>query len=93
MGEGFPMGVLDAMAYGIAVVTTPVGGINDVMSNGINGLIYDTYNINELATCLEKLIKSKEYREQLVKEADKLVENEFNINNINKQLDQIYSTL
>lgn len=92
-GEGFPMGVLDAMAYGIAVVTTPVGGINDVMSNGINGLIYDTYNINELATCLEKLIKSKEYREQLVKEADKLVENEFNINNINKQLDQIYSTL
>lgn len=92
-GEGFPMGVLDAMAYGIAVVTTPVGGINDVMSNGINGLIYDTYDINELANCLEKLINSKEYREQLVKEADKLVYNEFNINNINKQLDQIYSTL
>lgn len=92
-GEGFPMGVLDALAYGITIVTTPVGGINDVMTNGINGIIYDTYDIQELANSLDKLIDSKELRDQLVKEGDKLVQNEFNINNINKQLDQIYSTL
>ena len=30
-GEGFPMGVLDAWAYGIPVITTPVGGIIDIM--------------------------------------------------------------
>lgn len=92
-GEGFPMGVLDAIAYGITVITTPVGGINDVMTNEVNGLIYDTYNIKELANCLEKAINSKDYRDRLVKEADKLVQNEFNIHCINKQLDQIYSTL
>lgn len=92
-GEGFPMGVLDAIAYGIAVITTPVGGITDIMHNGVNGLIFDTYNMDELANCLEKLINSKEYRDSLVKEADKLVDNEFNITNINKQLDLIYTTI
>lgn len=92
-GEGFPMGVLDAIAYGIAVITTPVGGISDIMHNGINGLIFDTYNMDELANCLEKLINSKEYRDSLVKEADKLLDNEFNITNINKQLDIIYTTI
>ena len=92
-GEGFPMGILDAWAYGIPVITTPVGGITDVVKNDINGLIFQTYNLHELAACIEKLIKSNDYRNKIVQEADKLVQNEFNIININKQLENIYSSL
>lgn len=92
-GEGFPMGVLDALAYGIPVITTPVGGIMDLIKNGVNGLIYDVYNINELAHCLSELMDSPELREKMTKEADKLVKNEFNIYNICKQLDSIYASI
>ena len=87
------MGILDAWAYGIPVITTPVGGITDVVKNDINGLIFQTYNLHELAACIEKLIKSNDYRNKIVQEADKLVQNEFNIININKQLENIYSSL
>ena len=38
--EGFPMGVLDAMAYGLPVITTPVGGIPDMM-RGDEGHLYE----------------------------------------------------
>ena len=92
-GEGFPMGVLDALAYGIPVITTPVGGTMDLIKNGVNGLIYDVYNINELAHCLSELMDSPELREKMTKEADKLVKNEFNIYNICKQLDSIYASI
>ncbi|WP_455674288.1 glycosyltransferase family 4 protein [Phocaeicola sp.] len=92
-GEGFPMGVLDAWSYGVPVITTPVGGIIDIMQNGVNGLIYDTYQLEALATCLKTLIESEDKRYNIIKEADKLVNNEFNIDKINKQLEDIYSKL
>lgn len=92
-GEGFPMGVLDALAYGIPVITTPVGGVIDIFKNGTNGLVYDTYNIEELAKDLSLLMNSKETRNKIIQEADKLVNNEFNIERITNQLDKIYSSL
>lgn len=92
-GEGFPMGVLDALAYGIPVITTPVGGIVDVMTDGVNGLIYDVYNIDKLSECLSALMSSQELREKIIREADKLVSGVFNIKNITSRLDKIYSSL
>lgn len=92
-GEGFPMGVLDAWAYGIPVITTPVGGIVDIIQDGINGLIYNIYDIQKLSDNLSILISSEKLRNKIVTETDKLVKNEFNISTINKQLDYIYSSI
>ena len=47
-GEGFSMGG-DAIAYGVTVVTTPVGGISDIIRNGQEAIIYDTFDIEKLS--------------------------------------------
>ena len=92
-GEGFPMGVLDAWAYGIPCVVTPVGGIPDIVNDGINGLIYPIGDINELASKLDVLIENPKFRRSIIENSDKLVNNIFNINNICKQLEHIYEVL
>lgn len=92
-GEGFPMGVLDAWAYGIPCVVTPVGGIPDIIRDGINGLIFPVGDINALASKLDELISNKTLRKRVVEETDKYVNNDFNVSSINQKLGQIYSTL
>ena len=92
-GEGFPMGILDAWAYGIPVITTPVGGITDIGENGKNYLLFNIYNPEELAKCLEFLIVSKEKRKSMIESTDQLINKKFNPQLINQQLEKIYSEL
>lgn len=91
--EGFPMAVLDAWAYGLPVVTTPVGGIPDVVVNDKNGLLFKPGDVDNLSIQLDKIISNKELRERIERESIKLSETTFNINTINEQLDVIYTNV
>ena len=92
-GEGFPMGVLDALAYGIPVITTPVGGIEKVMHHSVDCMLFETFDIDALSEALECLLKDESLRNQIVKEADKLVDTCFNIQYINTEIGEIYKNL
>lgn len=50
------MGVLDALAYGIPAITTPVGGVEKVLHHGNDCLLFDTFNIDALANALEQMM-------------------------------------
>lgn len=92
-GEGFPMGVLDAWAYGIPCVVTPVGGIPDIVENGKNGLIFNVGDYRKLSSQLELLIDDENLRKHIVAKADEYVHNEFDITRINRRLGDIYTHL
>ncbi len=54
--ENLPMALLEAMAYGICPVVTPVGAIPEVISHGVNGLIVPAGDPHALADALRRLL-------------------------------------
>ena len=59
------MGLLEAMAYSVPVVTTPVGGIPDVIRHGENGLLVEAGNVADIAVSLRRLLASASLREDM----------------------------
>lgn len=91
--EGFPMGVLDAWAYHLPVVTTPVGGIQDVGIDGENLLLFSPGDINGLALKLDELICNQDCRFKLQLASESFSTINFNIKTISSQLDNIYKSI
>lgn len=54
--EGLPIAILEAMARGKAVISSPVGGIPEVITDGVNGWFVNPGNIDEIETALRRYI-------------------------------------
>lgn len=91
--EGFPMAVLDAWAYGLPVITTPVGGICDVAIDGENMLLFSPGDVEKLSFQLERMITNHTLREHISMASHNFATSKFNIDTINRQLGDLYAEL
>lgn len=87
------MAVLDAFAYGLPVITTPVGGIPDVAKNGENMLIFSPGDVFALSEELSLLIDDQTLRYTLSKASYGLSQSTFNVTNICHEIDLKYKDL
>ena len=63
--EGLPNVVLEAMAHGRTVVSTPVGGIPTVIEHGVTGLLVPVGDTRALRAALELALRDPELRQRL----------------------------
>lgn len=63
--EGLPMAILEARAHGLAVVTTPVGGIPDAITDGETGILIPPGDIAALTAACICLLRNSELRSRL----------------------------
>jgi glycosyltransferase involved in cell wall biosynthesis len=63
--ESFPQTILKAMASGIRIITTPVGGIMELMRDGFSGVVTDGVEIEDLVEGIERAlgISTDQWRE------------------------------
>ncbi len=58
--EGTPTSIMEAMAAGLSIVATRVGGNSYLVKDGINGILVEEKNINVLSDAIIKLTQNKE---------------------------------
>lgn len=91
--EGFPMAFLEAASYGIPIVTTPVGGIVDVIENEKNCMIFNFDDYIALADQLDKLIENHDIYDTISKNLIILTKEKFSISAVNNELDKFYKNI
>ena len=76
--EGMPLGLLEAMSYGLVCITTPVGGIPQVVQDMHNGILIEPGNVDALENTLERLAADPALRDELGKRALETVKMDYN---------------
>ncbi len=91
--DNYPNVIFEAMASGLPVIGTNVGGIPSQVVNKETGLIIENNNIKQLKDAILDLANDKELREKMGMAGRKRVEKEFSWEKSAKQLEKIYVEL
>ena len=91
--EGFPNVILEAMAAGLPVVTTPAGEASSIVDHGYTGFVVPPDNPEYLADRLIKLARSPDLRSQMGEEGRRRVEQLYKVENLLSYILEIYASL
>lgn len=88
--EGLPMTIIEAMAAGVPVVATAVGGIPEAVADGQTGFLIRR-DVEALVKSLRRLLQSPELWRTISAGTRERFERQFEISHIVKQYDMVYS--
>jgi glycosyltransferase involved in cell wall biosynthesis len=88
--EGLPMSVLEAMAHGIPIVAPAVGGLSEIVENGVEGYLLKGRNPEEFAEKCLGLARNEELRRRMSKAARHKVERQFSLDKMAQRYHDLY---
>ena len=92
-GEGLPIALIEALAAGLPVVSTTVGGIPDVIIPGRHGYLCQPGNIIEISDALTTLIKNHKICDQMAHNNREYAYRQFDIKKCAATITKIYTML
>ncbi|MBN1479388.1 glycosyltransferase family 4 protein [candidate division KSB1 bacterium] len=91
--EGLPNVILEAMAVGLPVVATDVGGIPEVLKNNLTGLSVPAKDTDALCHAVRSMLDNKSLRDTCIRNAQKLVEQHFDVQKNTLELHRMLAAL
>jgi glycosyltransferase involved in cell wall biosynthesis len=91
--EGTPVTAIEAMAAGRPVVATRVGGLPDVISDGITGYLVTPDNVEQLASAVKRVLREEEITNRLICRAREAVKHKFGVERLARDMDLLYRRL
>lgn len=88
--EGLPIAILEAISYGLPVISTNVGSIQEAVIDGKNGYLYNPGNIDKLGDYIKIMIEDKENWEIFSKYSRKIAEESFSEEKFFHEIEKVY---
>jgi len=91
--EGLPMALLEAMAAGLPVLATTVGGIPEVVRDGIEGYLVAPGDPDALGRRLKNLLEDDAQRRLLAGNARRRIEERYALPRVIERIESIYQSI
>ena len=88
--EGLGIALIEAMAVGLPVIGTKLGGIPEVIEDKVNGLLVVPGSSYELAAAIEKLANNKQIRKKMGQMGRKIYEQKFTLAKMSQNIEALY---
>lgn len=93
LNEGLGLGVMEAMAQGLPVVASRVGGLLTLIQDGVNGILVEPRDSKALAKAILYLLSQPEKRHTLADKAREFIISNFPLEVMVKKTEQVYESL
>ncbi len=91
--EGFPQSIIQAMAAGVPVVATKVGGVPEAVIHGETGLLVDPGDYDALGVSIIRILNDDKLKNKLVGNALEKVKNLFTAEHMLEMIEELYIDL
>ena len=91
--EGMPMSILDAMGYGLPIISTNVGGIPKLVQKGRNGRLYVPGDAIGMAAGIKELLEDDKQRVTFGKRSREIVEERYSLERHLEKVEQVYEAV
>lgn len=88
--EGLPYALLEAMASATVPVCTAMGGMADVMRNGVHGVVVPNHDVDALADALIELDADRDTLIRLGRQAQERIRSTYTVDNLREAFDTLY---
>ena len=93
LSEGLPLALLEAMAVGLPVIASRVGGIPEVVTDGEDALLVPPGDPAALAAAIERLAEDEALRAQLGNSARRKAERDYTLDAMLDRYEAIYAAI
>ena len=91
--EGLPVSILEAMAFGLPVVASMVGGIPEIVEHGVTGILVDPEDPTAMASAISELLAHRENARRMGRRGRSRIARHFHIDRMAREMEGHYRTL